>query len=104
VRTAKIDPHTGELPTERVIELITERTRVVAVTAASNLLGTMPQVRAITERARTVGAVSFVDGVQHCPHARVDVGELGADLYATSAYKWAGPHLAAVVATDPWSL
>ncbi|GAA4863620.1 cysteine desulfurase-like protein [Saccharopolyspora rosea] len=103
VRTAEVDP-TGELPAERVTELIGDRTKLVAVTAASNLLGTIPDVRTITDRARQVGAVSYVDGVQHCPHVPVRIAELGADFYATSAYKWAGPHLAAVVASDPWSL
>ncbi|MCX2730928.1 cysteine desulfurase-like protein [Saccharopolyspora sp. NFXS83] len=104
VRFAEFDPGTGELPAERVTELIGERTRLVAVTAASNLLGSIPDVAAITRRAREAGAISYVDGVQHCPHAEVRVAELGADYYATSAYKWAGPHLAAVVAADPWSL
>ncbi|MCA1186095.1 MULTISPECIES: cysteine desulfurase-like protein [unclassified Saccharopolyspora] len=104
VRFAPIDPETGSLPAERVVELIGERTRLVAVTAASNLVGEVPDVAAITRRAREVGATSFVDGVQHCPHAEVDVAALGADFYATSAYKWSGPHLAAVVAADPWSL
>ncbi|GAA4614265.1 cysteine desulfurase-like protein [Saccharopolyspora hordei] len=104
VRVAELDPTTGELPAERVTDLIGERTKLVAVTAASNLLGTIPDVRTITARAREVGALSYVDGVQHCPHAHVQLTELGADFYATSAYKWAGPHLAAVVAADPWSL
>lgn len=104
VRVAELDPATGELPAQRVTDLIGERTKLVAVTAASNVLGTMPDLRTITDRARQVGALSYVDGVQHCPHAHVQLGELGADFYATSAYKWAGPHLAAVVARDPWSL
>ncbi len=104
VRFADFDPATGELPAERVTELIGERTRLVAVTAASNLLGTVPDVAAIARRAREVGAISFVDGVQHCPHAAVRVGELGADFYTTSAYKWSGPHVGAVVASDPWAL
>ncbi|MCA1704494.1 MAG: aminotransferase class V-fold PLP-dependent enzyme, partial [Actinobacteria bacterium] len=60
-----------------------------------------PDVTAITSAAREVGAISFVDGVHHTPHSHVDLAALGADLYATSAYKWAGPHLAAVVAADP---
>lgn len=104
IRVAALDPLTGELPASNVTELIHERTKLVAVTAASNLLGTMPDLRRITARAREVGAVSYVDGVQHCPHAWVRLPELGADFYATSAYKWAGPHLAAVVAADHWSL
>jgi cysteine desulfurase family protein (TIGR01976 family) len=97
VRTARIDRETGTLPTEEVTGLLTERTRLVAVTAASNLLGTMPDVAAIAGAARRVGALSYVDGVHHCPHAVVDVAALDADVYLTSAYKWYGPHLAAAV-------
>ncbi|MBB5156302.1 cysteine desulfurase-like protein [Saccharopolyspora phatthalungensis] len=104
VRMAELDPATGELPVDQVTSLIGERTKLVAVTAASNVLGTMPDLRAISHRAREAGALTYVDGVQHCPHAHVRLAELGADFYATSAYKWAGPHLAAVVAADPWSL
>lgn len=104
VRFADFDPETGQLPVERVTELIGERTRLVAVTAASNLLGTAPDVAAIAARAREVGALTFVDGVQHTPHADVRVAELGADFYATSAYKWSGPHVGAVVAADAWQL
>jgi cysteine desulfurase family protein (TIGR01976 family) len=101
VRTAAVDPRTAELPVDGVRALIGGRTRLVALTAASNLVGTCPDVTAITTTAREAGAVSFVDGVHHTPHAYVDLATLGADLYATSAYKWAGPHLAAVVAPDP---
>jgi cysteine desulfurase family protein (TIGR01976 family) len=101
VRTAAVDPQTAELPVEEMRALFGERTKLVALTAASNLVGTCPDVTAITSAAREVGAISFVDGVHHTPHAHVDLAALGADLYATSAYKWAGPHLAAVVAADP---
>lgn len=104
VRMAPFDPRTGELPAENVVDLIGADTKLVAVTAASNLLGTVPDLAPVIARAREVGAVSYVDGVQHCPHFAVEVTELGADFYATSAYKWAGPHLAAVVASDFWSL
>lgn len=102
VRFAEVDP-SGELPAEQYDELVTERTRLVAVTAASNVIGTRPDVAAITAKARAVGALSYVDGVHATPHGPVDVAELGADFYATSAYKWCGPHLAAVVA-DPAAL
>ncbi|HKR51179.1 MAG TPA: cysteine desulfurase-like protein [Pseudonocardiaceae bacterium] len=101
VRTAAVDPRTTELPVDGVSALLGKRTRLVAVTAASNLVGTRPEVTAITAAARAAGAVSFVDGVHHTAHTHVDLPALGADLYATSAYKWAGPHLAAVVAADP---
>ncbi len=89
-----------ELPVEAVTEHLTDRTRLVAVTGASNVIGTRPDVRAITDAAHAVGALVYVDGVHATPHTPVDVAALGADLYATSAYKWSGPHLAAVVG-DP---
>ena len=86
-----------ELPTEAVTAALSERTRLVAVTAASNVVGTRPDVPAIAAAAHRVGALVYVDGVHATPHLPVDVAGLGADLYATSAYKWSGPHLAAVV-------
>lgn len=98
VRTARLDRERGTVPVEHITGLLTDRTRLVAVTAASNLLGSMPELAVITARARDAGALSYVDGVHHCPHAVVDVAALGADLYVSSAYKWYGPHLAAVVA------
>lgn len=101
VRTAPLDRLSGTLPAEAVIGLLTDRTRLVAVTAASNLLGTVPDLPAITAAAREAGALSVVDGVHHCPHAVVDLPRLGADVYLTSAYKWYGPHLAAAVVTRP---
>jgi cysteine desulfurase family protein (TIGR01976 family) len=100
VRWAEIDVATGELPTDQYDELVTDRTRLVAVTAASNVLGTRPDVAAITAAARRVGALSYVDGVHATAHLPIDVAALGGDFYATSAYKWSGPHLGAVVA-DP---
>ncbi|MBO0867331.1 MAG: cysteine desulfurase-like protein [Micromonosporaceae bacterium] len=100
LRWAEFDPATGELPAEQYWQLVSDRTRLVAVTAASNVLGTRPDVPAITAIARQAGALSYVDGVHATPHVPVDVAALGADFYATSAYKWCGPHLGAVVA-DP---
>ena len=98
VRWAEVDPSTGELPAGQYAELIGERTRLVAVTAASNIIGTRPDVPAITALARAVGALSFVDGVHATPHGPVDMRALGADFYATSAYKWSGPHIGTIVA------
>ena len=97
VRWADVDTVTGELPVEQYDELIGERTRLVAVTAASNVLGTRPDVAAITDRAHAAGALTYVDGVHATPHGPVDVKALGADFYATSAYKWSGPHIGALV-------
>ncbi|ETK33785.1 cysteine desulfurase-like protein [Microbispora sp. ATCC PTA-5024] len=98
VRWAEVEVPDGELPAGQYDELVTERTRLVAVTAASNILGTMPDVPRITARARAVGALSYVDGVHATPHGPIDMAALGADFYATSAYKWSGPHIGAVVA------
>jgi cysteine desulfurase family protein (TIGR01976 family) len=100
VRWAEVDPVTGELPVDQYDALVGERTRLVAVTAASNVLGTRPDVAAIAARAHAAGALVFVDGVHATPHGPVDVAAMGADLYATSAYKWSGPHIGAVAA-DP---
>ena len=100
VRWAEVDKSTGELPAGQYATLVTDRTRLVAVTAASNILGTRPDVPAITAIAHQAGALTYVDGVHATPHVPVDVQALGADFYATSAYKWSGPHIGAVIA-DP---
>jgi cysteine desulfurase family protein (TIGR01976 family) len=88
----------AELPSGQFAELVTDRTRLVAVTAASNIVGTRPEVAAISAAAHAVGALCYVDGVHATAHMPVDVAALGADFYATSAYKWSGPHIGTVVA------
>ena len=97
VRWAEVDTSTTELPPAQYGDLLSERTRLVAVTAASNVVGTRPDVAAIAAAAHAVGALVYVDGVHATPHVPVDVGALGADFYATSAYKWSGPHIGTVV-------
>lgn len=98
VRWAEFDPKTGELSTDAVTGLLTERTRLVAVTAASNLLGSRPDTAAIAQRAHAVGALVFVDGVHLTPHSLIDVTAMGADFYACSPYKFLGPHLGVLAA------
>jgi cysteine desulfurase family protein (TIGR01976 family) len=98
VRWAEVDLATGELPAEQYAELIGRRTRLVAVTAASNAIGTRPDLAAIAGIAHAAGALCYVDGVHATPHMPVDVAALGADFYTTSAYKWSGPHVAALAA------
>jgi cysteine desulfurase family protein (TIGR01976 family) len=100
VRWAEFDVETGELPMPAFDGVIGERTRLVAVTAASNAIGTRPDVRAIADRAHQAGALTYVDGVHATPHAPTDIAALGADFYACSSYKWFGPHAGAVIA-DP---
>jgi cysteine desulfurase family protein (TIGR01976 family) len=98
VRFAEFDPETGVLPVEEYEELINERTRLVALTAASNAIGSRPDVAAIAHVAHEYGALVYVDGVHATSHLPTDVINLGADFYVTSAYKWSGPHIAACVA------
>ena len=100
VRWAEVDLATGELPAGQYQGLVGERTRLVAVSGASNILGTRPDVAAISAVAHAAGALTYVDGVHAAAHGPVDAAGLGADFYATSAYKWSGPHIGAVVA-DP---
>lgn len=92
VRMAPFDVETGRLPVEAVTGLLGERTRWVAVTGASNAVGTMPDITAITSAAHAAGAKVVVDGVHLTPHAPVDLGAIGCDVYSTSSYKWYGPH------------
>src|SRR5581483_7218099 len=96
VTTAKIDAATGTLPVDAVASLVTSRTRWVAVTGASNAIGTIPDVAAIANAVHEAGARLLVDGVHLAPHRHIDVGALGCDALATSSYKWYGPHAAAL--------
>ncbi|MBX0301213.1 cysteine desulfurase-like protein [Cryobacterium sp. 1639] len=97
---ADFDPATGELPAAAVAAVLTDRTRLVAVTAASNLIGTQPTIAEIAAVVHEAGALLFVDGVHHVPHAFVDLAALGADFFVCSPYKFFGPHCG-VLAADP---
>jgi len=99
VAWARLDPTTGELPTSHIVDQITDNTRLVAVTGASNVVGTRPDLPAIAEAAHAVNALFFVDGVHLTAHAPIDVEQIGADFYACSAYKFLGPHLGIVAAS-----
>ncbi len=81
----------GRLMTERLEELIDERTRMVAVTQASNTLGTRPDLRRVIDAAHAAGAAVMVDGCQGIVHGGVDVTELGCDFYAFSGHKLYAP-------------
>ena len=81
----------GRLCTERLPELIDERTRIVAVTQASNTLGTRPELRSIVDAAHAVGAIAVVDGCQGVVHGGVDLQALDCDFYAFSGHKLYGP-------------
>ncbi|MFC5752319.1 cysteine desulfurase-like protein [Actinomadura rugatobispora] len=100
VRWADFDPSTGVLSTDAVRAVLSERTRLVAVTAASNLIGTRPAVAEIARAVHEAGALLYVDGVHHTAHASVDIEALGADFFACSPYKFLGPHMG-VLASRP---
>ncbi|ANS63468.1 putative aminotransferase [Streptomyces lincolnensis] len=92
VRWADFDPATGELTADDIRGVLSDRTRLVAVTAASNLIGTRPPIAEICALAREAGALSHVDGVHHAAHTLVDLEGLGADFFVCSPYKFLGPH------------
>jgi len=96
VRFADFDPETGELDPDQIARVVTPATRLVAVTAASNLIGTIPDLPAIVDVAHAVGAWVYADGVHRTAHTPVDVPSLGVDFYACSPYKFLGPHCGAL--------
>jgi cysteine desulfurase family protein (TIGR01976 family) len=98
VRWIDLDPATAELDEASIDAAITGRTRLVAVTGASNLLGTVPPVRRIADAAHAVGALVWVDGVHLAAHQLVDVAALGADCFVCSPYKFFGPHCGVLAA------
>ena len=101
VRRLTLDPATADLRLDAELdEVVNERTRLVAVTGASNLIGTRPDLVRIARRADAVGALVYVDGVHLTAHAAIDVAELGADFFVCSPYKFFGPHCA-ILAADP---
>jgi cysteine desulfurase family protein (TIGR01976 family) len=93
VRAARFRPETGQLDLDDVARAIGPRTRLVAIGAASNVIGTINDVRRIADLAHAAGALVFVDAVHYAPHTLVDVAALGADFLACSAYKFYGPHI-----------
>jgi cysteine desulfurase family protein (TIGR01976 family) len=97
-RWIDFDPLSGELDVASLREQLNGRTKLVAVTAASNLIGTRPDVAEVGQLAREVGALSYVDGVHLAPHSSVDVTALGVDFFVCSPYKFLGPHCGVLAA------
>jgi cysteine desulfurase/selenocysteine lyase len=81
----------GRLAHDRLGEVVTERTRIIAVGHASNVTGAVADTGALRDAADSVGALLLLDGAQRAPHGPLDVGTLGCDLYAFSAHKMFGP-------------
>jgi len=93
LRSVRLDTASGELDWDDFHRQVTSRTRLVAVGAASNALGTVNDVKRAVALAKQAGALTFVDAVAYAPHALVDVQDWGCDFLACSAYKFYGPHV-----------
>ena len=93
IRTVAMRPETGTLEEGGLERAITKRTKLVAIGAASNALGTVNDVRAAAGLAHAAGALCFVDAVHAAPHVLLDVADIDCDYLACSPYKFYGPHL-----------
>ena len=93
VRAVPFIAETMQLDYAAMQQMIGPRTKFVAVGGASNAVGTINDVRRVTDMARAAGAITFVDAVHLAPHRRIDVQALGCDFLACSAYKFFGPHV-----------
>lgn len=98
LRWIDFDPRTGHLDVTDVESVLSPNTKVVALTAASNLIGTKPDLAAISKAVHAVGALFYVDGVHATAHGLVDVQQIGADFYGCSPYKFFGPHIGVIAA------
>ena len=98
VRMAKMIPETGELDWEDLAEKLNNRTKLLAIGAASNALGTINDINRAAEMAHSLGAQIFVDAVHYAPHRPIDVRAWNCDFLACSAYKFYGPHIGVLYA------
>jgi cysteine desulfurase family protein (TIGR01976 family) len=93
LRVVRMNPETGRLDWDDLERALTRKTKLLAIGAASNALGTITDVGAATRLARAVGALVYVDAVHFAPHSLVDVRAIDCDFLACSAYKFYGPHV-----------
>ena len=100
VHTVRLLTEAGQLDWDDFARKLSGRTRLTAVGAASNALGTVTDVRRAAELARRAGALVFVDAVHYAPHQLVDVRALGCDFLGCSAYKFYGPHVGVLYARE----
>lgn len=100
VHMARMDPQRGVLDWEHLTGLVNDRTRLIAIGAASNALGSVTEVGPAVALARRVGALVFVDAVHYAQHQLVDVADWDCDLLACSAYKFYGPHVGVLYVRD----
>ena len=92
IKWLDIDKDRFELDLDKFTDLLSPRTALVAIGYASNLIGTINDVKTITRKAKEVGALVYVDAVQYAPHGLVDVQDIGCDFLVCSPYKFYGPH------------
>jgi cysteine desulfurase family protein (TIGR01976 family) len=92
VRWLPFDKSTYEFDLDEVDKVLSERTRLLCVGGASNLTGTLNDVKAICAKARAAGALTYIDAVQSAPHVATDVQDIACDFFVCSAYKFFGPH------------
>jgi len=92
IRIWEVDPDDGRLHIETLLPLLDDRTRLVAMTHCSNVVGEINPVRKVADITHEAGALFLIDGVSYCPHGFPDVDALGADIYLFSTYKTYGPH------------
>ena len=98
IRTVRLDTATGQLNHDDFERFVGPKTKLVAIGAASNALGTINDVERVIELAHNAGALVFVDAVHYAPHALIDVQKLDCDFLGMSAYKFYGPHVGALYA------
>ena len=93
VRTLPFSEPALTLMVADLLPLLSPRTRLVALTAASNAVGSIVDLPPLIAAAKKVGALSYIDAVHYAPHGVIDVQALGCDFLTCSAYKFSGPHL-----------
>jgi cysteine desulfurase family protein (TIGR01976 family) len=93
IRVLPMNTESGQLEMDQLSALLNDKTRLVAVGAASNALGTINDITSVCKVTRDAGALSFVDAVHFAPHNLIDVKKIGCDFLACSAYKFYGPHI-----------
>ncbi|WP_333003527.1 cysteine desulfurase-like protein [Vibrio coralliilyticus] len=102
VLQARVNEQDCSLDIEHLLSLISPRTKLVALTYASNTTGSIVDVKRVVEAAHNVGAMVYVDAVHYAPHHLVDVQQLGCDFLACSAYKFFGPHVGIAYVAPKW--
>ena len=98
IRTVRMDTATGQLNWDDLERFVGPKTKVLAIGAASNALGTINDLERAIELAHGAGALVFVDAVHYAPHALLDVQKLDCDFVGMSAYKFYGPHVGVMFA------